>query len=175
MVNGSCDACLTKCRQCVSLTNCTTCATGFYLYANDCVVTCPNITFPNDNALTCDSCVGCVTCSSSTVCTSCRSSDHLYLAQCLPVCPSGTYSNTEVVNSTSRLICTPCPISCPTCINSTYCLSCINEKYLYQGICNTICPISTYPSTPRCISCPVTCKTCTSATNCLTCSSNYSL
>lgn len=61
-VNGSCDACPNQCQQCFSLTNCTACIVGYYLYANTCITICPNITYQNNNTLTCDSCIGCVTC-----------------------------------------------------------------------------------------------------------------
>ncbi len=72
-VNGSCDPCPTQCQQCTSLTNCSACSTGFYLFAHSCISTCPNITYRNNSTLTCDTCVGCVTCTSVNTCTSCRS------------------------------------------------------------------------------------------------------
>lgn len=52
-VNGSCDACPIQCQQCLSLTNCSACSSGFYLYANTCITTCPNITYPKNSTLTC--------------------------------------------------------------------------------------------------------------------------
>lgn len=137
---------------------------------------CPNTTYKNDSAGTCDPCVGCLTCNSVSVCTSCRTTEFLYLATCYSVCPSDTYPSSESLTAnTSRAICVVCPIGCPTCVNSTFCLTCLASQYIYQGVCYTDCPVTTYPSYPRCLNCPVTCHNCTSPTNCLSCATNYSL
>lgn len=66
-------------------------------------------------------------------------------------------------------------MNCPTCLNFTYCLSCISQQNLYKGTCYGACPVSTYAAPPICQNCPPTCLTCTSPTNCLTCTTSYSL
>lgn len=90
--NGSCNTCPSQCLQCVSLTNCSTCADGFYLYANTCIATCPNITYPDNSVKKCQTCVGCVTCTSLSACTSCVTNFYFYLSTCLASCPTGTFS-----------------------------------------------------------------------------------
>ena len=55
---------------------------------------------------------------------------------CTDACPDGTYAFEAIQQ------CYECPASCSTCVNSTYCLSCINgETYLTpEKICSEQCP-----------------------------------
>lgn len=44
-VNGSCDECAGECEECSSLTSCSACVDGYFLFAQECLTECPNITF----------------------------------------------------------------------------------------------------------------------------------
>ena len=64
-------------------------------------------------------------------CTTCNNNMYLYVGICYNICPNGlypTYSNSSSSSSSSSnklAICDICPINCLTCINYTYCLTCI--------------------------------------------------
>lgn len=85
-------------------------------------------------------------------------------------CPSGTYSG-----STS---CLDCVNSCKTCMNSTYCLSCITNSYLYNTKCWQPCPDGSFinPITlADCSTCPTGCSLCTENNFCTACLPAYSM
>ena len=65
--------------------------------------------------------------------------------------------------------CAKCPIECETCINSTYCTSCVGDsRFLWSGRC--ICNKGYYDvkdqQIAECPKCHHKCVTCDSFTNC---------
>ena len=62
---------------------------------------------------------------------------------------------------------------CKTCssANFSYCLSCYNSVYLYNGTCSTSCPLETYRDSINliCIGCVSSCKECQSINYCDSC------
>lgn len=114
---------------------------------------------------------------SSTYCLTCQPSYFLVTTNntCTSTCPDGTYSE----NVTQ--MCLQCPSNCQTCLNSTYCLSCISGRtflYLQTNNCINDCPQGYYgnTSTIACALCDTKCLTCSgSASNCLSCTAGYYL
>lgn len=130
---GLCKPCSVYCKTCTtSVNNCQSCnslgGVGYYLNATSCLINCPQGTFKNTTALTCDPCpLGCPSCFGPTLsdCSSCGSNttNNYYLVYgtttCNITCPDGQYE----VNSTMK--CMLCASTCLTCsTTSTTCLTC---------------------------------------------------
>jgi hypothetical protein len=75
-----------------------------------------------------------------------------------------------VVNGNQCLVCNA---MCKTCssANFSYCLSCYNSVYLYNGTCSVVCPAGTYRDSVNfvCIGCVGLCKECQSGSICDSC------
>ena len=145
--------CLTCSTWLIIFKYCTSCYSGYYLSKGSC--------------LQCES--SCKTCSgpSSSNCTSCVDElFYLYSGSCLSNCPSQTYKNT------TKFICSNCNISCLTCLNYSYCTSCISTYYLLNNQCLSQCPVSYYFNVYGiCDQCDPSCLTCIGKNNnqCISC------
>lgn len=114
----------------------------------------------------CSSLQGCRICSnngSSLQCQMCFNSTFtnytlLYGGQCLQICPLATYSN--------GVTCLDCKGYCQTC-ESSGCLLCYVNYYIFNGSCLTVCPSPLVSNGTHCIEVPIICPT-----NCANCPSN---
>lgn len=166
-----CTACPISCQICGSLTTCSKCQSGYFLYNNFCYISCPaNSTIANSTTRVCDPCsISCSTCSTATTyCTSCPNSLVLTNGTCLNTCPS---ISMIPMNGT----CTQCSSPCLTCstmlTNCTSCYSNSSLPYLYQynNTCVSSCPETYYGS----ISTAFVCLSCSTLNmGCLNCSAN---
>lgn len=85
---------------------------------------------------------------------------------CLSQCPVFYYLYNNIT-------CLPCPNLCSSCLNSTYCTSCI-AAYLSNNLCVKNCPSMTYVyQSLSCIPCKSPCLTCVGDFTCLTCLPGY--
>lgn len=108
----------------------------------------------------------CQYCTSEFTCTSCVAGQYLYGSRCVGQCDPGM----TVVNGNQCLVCNP---TCKTCssANFSYCLSCYNSVYLYNGTCSISCPLGSYREGVNfiCIGCTSPCKDCQSVNFCDSC------
>ena len=183
-----CLNCNSGCAICSSPSNCTECATGYYLYAKDgyCVNMCPTGYYETANK-TCDKCPNlCDNCNNSETCNICTSpyylDDNLY---CMPFCLDYEFS---YIDDMDRQRCKSCSDNCATCsLNETYCDSCVKGLYLkpliydVYSICVSNCTEDGYflSITPErngtCNYCGDNCKVCQSDTVCKLCEDGYRL
>jgi hypothetical protein len=82
--------------------------------------------------------------------------------------------------SSAQNNCQTCPTNCLQCAfsastQSAQCTTCVSQFYLYNGVCYTNCPPSTYIQSNSCVNCSSQCATCSSASVCLTCKYPYVL
>ena len=194
MTTRNCDACfmtsstLNNSRTCATCSGgnyyeCLSCESNAWLYLSQCVGTCPDGTYPSNQAGTCDPCFqasseletfrSCLTCSgpNSTNCLSCDSSAVLYPPQmsCLYSCPkplwyletNNTCAQCYQSNGSSTVE-SYAPQSCLECNGpfNTNCLRCSPGAYLWPGnnTCVAACPNSSYygdTSTWTCRDCSV--------------------
>jgi len=177
----ACIVCNTGCAQCVeSSTNCVQCKTGYYLFNETCVVTCPNQYYGNTTALVCMNCISpCYTCLNSSYCLSC-SVNFLYNGTCVtsPSCPAYYYADI------TTLSCLVCSSNCLTCqYSAVYCTSCkpnSTTPLLQNNTCVSNCSSnSTYAGSlggiSACVLCISPCQTCSNSTYCLSCVAGYML
>ena len=181
LCNSRCIKCtsytVSACTICIDNANLTSgclCNTGYY---NSSCGTNNQPPVCVDQCLPCD--VSCLTCSNGlkTGCTSCPPNNTLSSGSCIPNCAGGT-ALTDYVEADGT--CESCISPCVSCLNATYCYSCISDYYLHAttGQCLTNCPDGTYGSSASmsCQGCDQNCLTCSgSATNCASCSSGLSL
>lgn len=163
----ACKSCNVVCSACMNATNCTACASGFYLYNSYCYNNCLSINslFYNYNG-TCMACQPqCATCLSTPVqCSSCASSSYYFNpvdSSCSLSCIAPYYIN----GATCSLCQSPCS-TCDTLYDS--CLTCIGTLSVFNGKCYANCPSGYYSSSNICIQCASACLTCT-ASACQTC------
>lgn len=132
---------------------------------------CPVGTYPADNSCKACTIALCRQCSNATNCVTCDPYSGTFLADglCIFNCPIGTY------RSVSESRCLKCASTCSSCLNSSFCLTCITGSALYQGSCLSRCPNGTYNDTGVCKSCPSGCFICTSLQSCSVCSAGYAL
>lgn len=74
--------------------------------------------------------------------------------------------------------CLTCPSSCSSCLNTTYCLSCVQDVTFMTSThsCVAACPSGYYgnTTTSTCEKCATKCLTCLSSpTNCISCLTGY--
>lgn len=107
----TCVGCSSLCLTCSqNQYNCTTCNTASankYLFNNNCLASCANGYYPNDNLMTCSLCTPpCQTCTSGSVtsCLSCQTNYYLHGSSCLLGCPAETFQNGSKCSSCQ----TPC-------------------------------------------------------------------
>ena len=105
----------------------------------------------------------------NTKCLNCSGPDS---TECIS-CPDGQYLNGGE--------CILCNSNCLTCSKSaTFCISCGSPFYLFEGICNSSCIDSFWPSESKrlCEPCDIPCLTCQTPGNsisCLSCSDGFYL
>ncbi|CAG9329240.1 unnamed protein product [Blepharisma stoltei] len=166
----TCVDCNSKCSECQGNSNtCISCKSGYYLYNNNCISSCPSDT----TIVVGDSCVDCSTnCLYCNVtydsCTACPAGKVLQGTKCQASCNTG-YTTT----STSSNKCIKCE-GCYECYGTTtYCTSCTSDKFLYEHQCLANCPDGSYPNGNTCESCPSSCIACSGSTSCSLCASQY--
>lgn len=137
---------------------------------------CPDGWFEdNSTCLACPS--TCLTCINETACLACNTSSPTptYLRdlyQCISTqsCGEGYY----IDESYGWPLCLKCESPCRTCINSSYCLTCLSGLN-FMGTCKSICPSGYYSpaNTPECLSCDASCVRCSVvSTNCTACNAS---
>ena len=107
---STCPSCPINCKSCISLTSCTACKGGFFMYIDNlCYTKCPDRYYFDSLALNCQPCpYDCQTCDNNGNCITC-SYNVSYRAlssskvRCLPA--SGYYDNLTH-------LATPCPEGC---------------------------------------------------------------
>jgi proprotein convertase subtilisin/kexin type 5 len=133
-----CSPCISPCVNCISNTSCISCQSGWFLFGNSCLVSCPVDTYIQNSANnTCDPCSSnCLTCINFTFqCKSCDTTKPLYLqpntSTCVANCTGGLVPKAGV--------CSPCDSPCLTCsVTSTNCTSCNGTSanpLLYNNLC----------------------------------------
>lgn len=169
--NGlSCEECNIACSSCSGAsTTCTACPTGYFLYNNQCLLSCIAYTTIESGTSCVDCNSNCKYCSgTTTTCTSCATDKVLQGTVCQVSCNSG-----YTVTTTSTTTCLAC-VGCLTCSGSTtYCLTCDPSLFFYNNLCVSSCPSGTYSSGAICITCDSSCVTCTASGSCTTCISGY--
>jgi hypothetical protein len=108
-------------------------------------------------------------------CTSCKPTTYLSGTQCVALClipQIGYIANntclascpyTSYINSTDNT-CRQCPNNCGVCLNTSFCVTCINNSYMSGNLCISTCPAGTYADSTRwmCQTCHSSCQTCSS-------------
>lgn len=180
--SGPCLNCYVGCKTCNGLTatSCLSCSgTYFFLSSNtSCVTSCPSLYFASESLNQCIGCdTLCLTCNGlgTNYCTSCKPGTYLSGTTCISLCviPQIGYvaNNTCIATcpytnyvKTSDNTCRSCPNNCGVCLNSSFCLSCINSAVMHTNLCITSCPAGMYIDTVRlvCQACHSSCLTCNS-------------
>ena len=134
-VTGTCSLCVEACDECYTLTNCSTCASGFTMTdTNQCV--------PPVQTCNVMNCLYCST-SNSSMCLQCSPNYYLYNhMECVSACPATTYEFFGV--------CEACSTNCSECTFFA-CTTCMNGTYIYGGRCWSSCPFLTYAQGNECI------------------------
>ena len=174
-----CNLCSTNCSLCFGPTECSACASSFFLFPTPpstttglCVLApdCPLGTYGNSSTSTCARCpYDCSTCSNGSVCSTCNETGHLRsldpnTSRCVPL--NGYYDS-------GATVATPCVSPCTSCLSATFCTACNYLTYLSKNnTCVTKCLQQlTFYGQPRptCDTCPYDCLTCNNYGECLTC------
>lgn len=114
--NKNCYICPQQCETCNNANNCTVCATGYYLFNELCLQTCPDGYYGDaGQCIACPS--NCATCQSATNCTSCAAHWVLIGEECRQP-------------------------NCDNCLNCTdnFCNQCNAPYLVLQGACVQTCP-----------------------------------
>ena len=173
-----CEICQVQCTTCSGYLVCDSCITGFYLYENTCVISCPS--YPTVYYA------------------------HIQSGVCFQNCPTPYYGEgttglcqlscpTLTYPSQTTRTCTACPTGCITC-DALGCYTCqsgytflqatltcnqhCNSTHIYyfSSTCYSSCPSGSYLTTDlvNCLACGSPCATCqSSATNCTSCLTAY--
>lgn len=169
-LNYVCKLCLAPCMTCLDASTCLSCSIGYY-YNGTCLASCPQGTYANTTAGSCDVCASqCLSCEGSpSFCLTCVSPYLLFESSCLLGCPSALYYQLES-------LCLICSSPCLTCSSSSSCLSC-QLGYLFSTSCLSSCQDGYYSDTltSACRPCSSSCLTCESQTICLSCLSPLNL
>ena len=153
---GSCKACPTGCKTCVSTTYCTSCLTANFVLDSttklctctkgpintaktDCIA-CANGTFFNTTSKVCVNCVaGCTTCSNTTSCSLCANNYQFIGGKCIcngPLDSKGWCTPCASNEFYSSGVCKPCAGNCTTCTTvSGSCTACSPSFTLSAGRC----------------------------------------
>lgn len=125
---AQCLTCAGLCRTCLSSTFCLSCSSNF-LWNGSCLSNsqCPSSYFADITTLSCIACSSsCKSCEfSATTCTSCfapSSTPYLLNSTCMSACSSAVFFPSNI---SGIPICTACSSPCYTCVNASYCLSCV--------------------------------------------------
>lgn len=159
--NSQCILCPSYCSNC-SAYSCINCNSGYYMYNSNCYLKCPSGTIPSQGMCQPDPCIYYNT-TNSNICLRCAAPYFLAATTvnntnssvigCVLNCPSGTIS--------VKSVCLPCPANCKNCAYSTICIQCQSGYYLYQGICQSLCPLGFYAYNSQCTACTITfCTSC---------------
>ena len=201
----TCKLCDTSCYQCSSnsSSNCTACASPYYLINSKCALTCPYGYITLTTSRICQASPGCGTyCLScydnNYTCTACIKGAYLYISTCYMQCPMRTYP--IISGNIYHGTCLSCDPSCLQCVgpNSIQCTFCNSGNILNSkpvGSCVPICigntSLPAYPVTglsalalsqltssnffTTCSPCHSSCKTCVGWTSidCNSCYSSY--
>lgn len=134
-----CAQCIIPCSTCTSVSQCTSCTSGYYFYNNSCGTSCPSgLYIPNNSTNNCDPCsTQCSTCSGTVNnCIGCSGTAALYNGSCVSACPAPLV----IYNG----ICSSCSNVCLTCFltydNCTTCNTSSTLPYLYGTTCIALCP-----------------------------------
>ncbi|KAL4481587.1 hypothetical protein ABPG74_007676 [Tetrahymena malaccensis] len=167
-----CDDCDSKCKSCSnSNKNCQSCQSNIYLYQNQCLEFPQPGTYCTDynNCSKCDE--HCKTCLDTPKnCISCYDNQYLYNQFCQTQKPSGVFckqdQNFFTCQTCKNQLCQECQIA-----DSSKCISCPQNQYLYQDNCFQSQPNSTYCQDGKCYDCDSLCSSCNgpSNTNCTAC------
>lgn len=178
--SGSCKACKSPCKECISLTDCLNCLNPlFYLENATCASSC---TYPllglNGTCYHCSS--QCLTCTQTlSTCLLCATGFYYFPStfacsficsfyvlpssistsgnkQCTQTCPAGTFTDSSSNN------CQSCPSGCSQCSSLTVCSACKSTHSFYQNFCYLSCPAEApYSINSTCLICNITnCNTC---------------
>jgi proprotein convertase subtilisin/kexin type 5 len=145
--------CPVSCAACVSLTNCSSCQSSYFLQSTPTCQACPY------DCLSCDSTGGCFSCDGTVDFRTLNSTSH----RCVPL--PGYYESGVTVS-------VGCPAGCATCQNALLCLTCQTSFYLRaDNLCYSTCPSRFFPNTTSltCQACPYDCLTYDSTGGCLSC------
>lgn len=176
-----CMNCPSACPTCLSLTQCLSCTANLYLSFGVCLQICPSGTYSNTQA---NSCVYATSCPVGTF-------GNNNSKSCNTTCPIKQFANATIK------ACDHCPQTCESCLNTSYCLTCISTAaysslnnqcysycnvtnnltiYSFNGSCFSSCPVGTYLDYTgvNCQTCNSICLQCSNvATNCTSCSASY--
>nr|XP_033782752.1 proprotein convertase subtilisin/kexin type 5 isoform X1 [Geotrypetes seraphini] len=169
------EPCDESCKTCNgSDTTCTSCPSGSYLSASECVTSCPRGSFASEHNKRCEQCVdGCEVCSEhKRRCLKCmsRPDQQLYLhnEECLKECPDGYFADGSA--------CSECSSPCEICDGrATFCLSCQSSFLLEQNECKVSCSERHTAVDGVCRHCPANCRDCVSGETCTDCSPDFFL
>lgn len=133
---STCAICSPGCRSCLNENQCLLCASGFYLYFEECLPQCPIGFYGEDIMNQCIPCNhGCDYCSRSE-CIQCEAGLilHSEVDACMQECPSGTYPQVDF-RGIGR--CRSCHPSCRECISPSpsACTACFGRISLSEGQC----------------------------------------
>ena len=148
-----------------------------FLYDGNCVNSCPEKWFGN-NEKKCEKCdMNCVSCSGkASFCTACEEDHQLVYNKCVINCKKNEY--------VEDAHCWACHPSCTACSNSTAwsCTECGTNTlttregveqtlYLHRGMCVATCPSGFYGDVHQCLPCHSSCKHCSGPlkTECISC------
>lgn len=135
---STCIKCPAGCLTCISLTNCTSCKVGYFLYLQKfCYLVCPVRFYFDNMALNCQACpYDCLTCDKNGFCLSCDFAvDHRVLSSSKTRCIAavGFFDN-----STTK--CVICPQGCQSCSQIKLCTNCLLGYYLSpSNLCVSSC------------------------------------
>lgn len=139
--DSKCSNCVSPCLTCSNFSFCLSCIVGSNLYNGSCINSCPpGYYILNQICSLCLSpCLSCV--NLATNCLSCVTglNPMVYFInnQCVigTLCPSGTYPNS------TQGLCITCTNPCNTCVDNSFCLTCVNNYYLISNTCILSCPL----------------------------------
>jgi hypothetical protein len=162
------------------MTQCVTCASGYYQFSASCLLTCPRGTYADASANVCQPCVSPAQCESCTgagngSCTSCITPYVLAGGSCVLVCPVSQYADTV-----TRTCVALCPVnlyvdpSTGACVDASSCSAgrfahaasgacvsaCLGAEYgdVVTKTCTTTCPAGLFGD-PMSRTCVTTCPT----------------
>lgn len=94
-LNNECQPCSTGCDVCTSISACSDCSFGYYLYQQECLTDCPSAAPVIDGNSTCVDCSdsNCLVCDSLDRCTECTYPYLLHVSGCVDECPDGFVNN----------------------------------------------------------------------------------
>lgn len=179
-MSTTCTLCPSQCIECISLTECSLCKSGFFLHISTCGSTCPAHFFKNSTSNACEMCDAiCHECKDNfpTNCTSCSAGRFHFKAldQCLLECPQGFFEDFSNNN------CSSCNVLCEDCSGPAdyHCIACREGKFLHLNqengfsSCLNGCPAGLFGnfSSRMCQACTAACMECSgpSETECTKC------